>query len=211
MATKQKTISTSYCRNRNYSQHFEWTYELNYDVYKCYVNARNNPKIGYMKRMKEEWDSLHPELSHFNPKQLRQQATFVASKGIILDANLANAAPKPPSIPSQQPSTTVNQSSNNSNSPISTKSESHITDEKDGSHFDFKIDQSLFTGLQDKFLKFYNEHINKPLEERHYIKNLQKITQDEWQIANHITEFSLVVIKLPRTYGMLTSFNIVPY
>ena len=60
-----------------------------------------------MKRMKEEWDNLHPELSHFNPKQLRQQATFVASKGIILDANLANAAPKPPSTPSQQPSTTV--------------------------------------------------------------------------------------------------------
>ena len=180
MATKQKTISTSYCRNRNYSQHFEWTYELNYDVYKCYVNARNNPKIGYMKRMKEEWDNLHPELSHFNPKQLRQQATFVASKGIILDANLANASPKPPSTPSQQPSTTVNQSSNDSNTLISTESESHITYEKDGSHFDFNIDQSLFTGLQDKFSKFYNEHINKPLEERHYdINNLEKITQGE--------------------------------
>ena len=107
MATKQKTMSTSYCRNRNYSQHFEWTYELNHDVYKCHVNARNNPKVGYMKRMKEDWDNLHPEISHFNPKQLRQQATFAASKGIILDANLANAAPKPPSTPSQQPSTTV--------------------------------------------------------------------------------------------------------
>ena len=103
MATKQKTISTSYCRNRSYSQHFEWSYELNYDVYKCYVNARNCPKIGYMKRMKEEWDNLHPELSQFNAKQLRQQATFATSKGIILDANLANAAPKPPSTPSQQP------------------------------------------------------------------------------------------------------------
>ena len=69
MATKQKTISTSYCRNRGYSQRFEWTYDLNYDVYKCYISARNNPKFGYMKRMKEEWDNLHPELSHFNQKQ----------------------------------------------------------------------------------------------------------------------------------------------
>ena len=51
--------------------------------------------------MKEEWDNLHLELSHFNPKQLRQQATFVASKGIILDAHLANAGSKPPSTPSQ--------------------------------------------------------------------------------------------------------------
>ena len=72
MATKQKIISASYRRNRNrdydYSQHFEWTYELNYDVYKCYLNARNNLKIGNMKIMKEEWDNRHAELSHFNPK-----------------------------------------------------------------------------------------------------------------------------------------------
>ena len=174
MATEQKTVSTSYCRNSNYSQHFKWTYELNYDVYRCYVNARNNPKIGYMKRMKEEWDNLHPELSHFNPKQLRQQATFVASKGIILDANLSNTAPKPSSTPSQQSSTTVNQNSNNNTSPISNESEDHITDEKDGSHFDFNIDQSLLSGLQDKFSKFYNKHIVKSLEERHYdIENLR--------------------------------------
>ena len=31
-----------------------------------------------MKRMKEEWDRAHPELAHFNQKQLRTQATFVA-------------------------------------------------------------------------------------------------------------------------------------
>ena len=209
MATKQKTISTSYCRNRDYSQHFEWTYELNYDVYKCYVSARSNPKIGYMKRMKEEWDNLHPELSHFNPKQLRQQATFVASKGIILDANLANTAPKPSSIPSQQQSTTVNQGSNNNSNQISTESEDHITDEKDGSHFDFNIDQSLLSGLQDKFSKFYNEHINKPLEERYYdIKNLQKITQDEWQIANHIIELFISSNKITTD---LWNVNVIQY
>ena len=128
-----------------------------------------------MKRMKEEWDNLHPELSHFNPKQLRHQATFVASKGITLDANLAKAALEP-STPSHQPSTAENQSSNN-NSPISVEFEDQITDEKDGSHFEFNIDRSLLNDLQDKFSKFYND-----------IKNLQRITQDEWQIANHIIE-----------------------
>ena len=107
-----------------------------------------------MKRMKEEWDNLHPEHSHFNPKQLRQQATFVVSKGIILDANLANAAPKPSSTLSQQPSTTINKSLNNNNNRlISTESEDHITNKKDGSHFDFNINQSLLSGLQDKFSK----------------------------------------------------------
>ena len=143
---------------------------------KPYSNARNNPKIGYMKRMKEEWDNLHPELSHFNPEQLRQQATFVASKGITLDANLAKTVLEPSSTPSHQPSTAENQSLNN-NSPISAEFEDQITDEKDGSHFDFNIDRSLLNDLQDKFSKFYNEHINKPLEERKYdIKNLQRIT-----------------------------------
>ena len=67
--------------------------------------------------------------------------------------------------------------------------EDQIFDEKDGSHFDFNIDQSLLNNLQDKFSKFYSEHINKPLEERNYnTKNLRRITQDEWQIANYITE-----------------------
>ena len=105
-----------------------------------------------MKRMKEEWDNVYLKLSHFNSKQLRQQPKFVVSKD-ILNANLANAAPKPSSTSSQQASTTVNQSSNN-NSPISTESKDHIADEKDGSHFDFNIDQSLLSSLQDKFSKF---------------------------------------------------------
>ena len=97
--------------------------------------------------MKEKWDTLHPELSHFNTKQLRQQATFIASKGITLDANLANTAPEPSSTPSQQPSTTENQNWNNNN-PFSTEFDNQITDEKDGSHFDFNIDQSLLNDLQ---------------------------------------------------------------
>ena len=157
--------------------------------------------------MKEEWDNLHPELSHFNPKQLRQQATFVTSKGITLDANLAKAALEPSSTPSHQPST-VEKSSNN-NSPISPEFKDQITDEKDGSHFDFNIDQSLLNDLQDKFSKFYNEHINKPLEERNYdIKNLQRFTQDEWQIANHIIETFISSNKITTD---LWNINVIQY
>ena len=45
---------------------FVWTYELNYDVYQCYTKARQNPKIGYMKRMMQYWDNLPPEITNFN-------------------------------------------------------------------------------------------------------------------------------------------------
>ena len=90
MSTKQNTKSVSYHRNHNYSKHFEWAYELNRDVYRCYTQARSDPRIGYMKRQNQHWDELHPDLSWFNEEQLRQQATFVQSKGLILENNLNN-------------------------------------------------------------------------------------------------------------------------
>ena len=88
MTIIQKTRSTSYRRNRDYTNHFEWTYELNRDVYQCYLKAHQIPTIGYMKRMKNYWDELHPELSHFSEKQLRQQASFGKSNGLVLNTNL---------------------------------------------------------------------------------------------------------------------------
>ena len=87
--------------------------------------------------------------------------------------------------------------------------EDQIFDEKDGSHFYFNIDQSLLNNLQDKFSKFCSEHINKPLEERNYnIKNLRRITQDEWQIANYITETFISSIKITRN---LWNVNVIQY
>ena len=55
--------SVSYRRNRNYDKSFAWTYELNKDFYKCYVKAKEDPKIGYMDRLKEDWGEIHPELN----------------------------------------------------------------------------------------------------------------------------------------------------
>ena len=72
MVTREKTKSGRLRRNRYYMSHFVWTYKLNRDVYQCYIKARENPKIGYMKRMKQYWDNLPPEFTNFNEKQLRQ-------------------------------------------------------------------------------------------------------------------------------------------
>ena len=72
-----KHKSVSYRRNRDYSKLFNWTYELNQDLHKCYTEARKVPKKGYMARMKTMWDELHPELNHFTKKYLRQQATYI--------------------------------------------------------------------------------------------------------------------------------------
>ena len=64
--------------------------ELNKDLYNCYKKARENPKKGYMKRMKVLWDDLHPELSYFNGKYLRQQSTYVTQRGYILETQTEN-------------------------------------------------------------------------------------------------------------------------
>ena len=188
MATQRKTISTSYRRKRDYSQHFQWSYELNSDVYKCYSKARENPKIGYMKCLKEEWDKLHLELAHFTLKQLRQQATFVASKSIILETNLADTTEGTSAPPREQLSPPQNQHANDSN-PTFTRDEHQNNDNNSGSHFEFNVDESLLNDFQDRFHKFFNVYIKKPLEERNYdIKMLQKITKNESQILNYIIE-----------------------
>ena len=122
MATKEQTKSTSYRRNRDYTNHFEWSYELNRDVCQCYVKARQIPIIVYMKRMKNYWDELHPELSYFSEKQLCKQASFVKSKGLVLNANLE----------------TTNHSEEIDNTPTDV-----VTPKENGENFDNQVTESV--------------------------------------------------------------------
>ena len=43
---------TSYRQNRDYSKQLDWTYDLKKDVYNCYLKAKEDPKIRYMKILK---------------------------------------------------------------------------------------------------------------------------------------------------------------
>ena len=65
----------SYRRNRDYTKQFDWTYHLKRDVYNCYLRAKEISKIGYMKRLKNYWDKLHPEFNFLSDKNLRDQAS----------------------------------------------------------------------------------------------------------------------------------------
>ena len=70
----------SYRRNCDYSKQFTWTYELNEDLYKCFVKANEDRRIGYMNRLKNYWDEIHPQLSFFTSKNLRDQASRVEKR-----------------------------------------------------------------------------------------------------------------------------------
>ena len=45
-----------------YCTHSKLTYELNCDIYNCYIRARADPFID-MKRLLKYWDEIHPKLT----------------------------------------------------------------------------------------------------------------------------------------------------
>ena len=79
--------SASYRRNRDYSKLFAWTYELNKDLYKWYVKANEDAKIGYMNRLKEYWEEIHPELNYFSSKNLRDHVSSIIKRNIIMETS----------------------------------------------------------------------------------------------------------------------------
>ena len=86
MATKK---SVSYRRNRDYTKQFDWTYDLNCDLYNCYKKAKENPAIGYMKRIKQNWDIIHPEFSHLSDKNLRDQASRIIKNKFVIETEFS--------------------------------------------------------------------------------------------------------------------------
>ena len=167
------TKSVSYRRNRDYTKHSEWTYELNRNVYRCYTQARSDPRIGYMKCLKKHWDELNPDLSCFNEKQLQQQATFVEPKGLILETNLNNNDKH-----SQQQKSIQTDEDITSNLENPTQS----NEANDGN-----FDKNLLSGLKLKFLYYHNIYKNLPLRERNFDTQVNyNIKEVELQLMNCI-------------------------
>ena len=86
MATEK---SVNYRRNRDYTKQFDWIYDLNCDLCNCYTKAKENPAIGYMKRMKQNWDIIHPEFSHLSDKKLRDQASRIIKNKIVMETEFS--------------------------------------------------------------------------------------------------------------------------
>ena len=91
------------------------------------------------------------------PETAWQQATFVASKSMILETNIADITEETSSPPTEQLLPPQNQHEKDSN-PTFTRDKHQNNNNNSGSHFEFNVDQSLFNDLQDRFHKFYNVH-----------------------------------------------------
>ena len=77
----------SYRRKRDYTNDFNWTYELKADV-----KARNDKSIGYMKRLKNLWDKMHPEYDFLSDKNLRDQASRIHKNNVVIDTEYREAS-----------------------------------------------------------------------------------------------------------------------
>ena len=62
-------LQLSYRRNRDYTNQFNWTYELKTDVHRCYVEARNDKSNGYMKEI-----IMHPEYNFFKRQKSKRSS-----------------------------------------------------------------------------------------------------------------------------------------
>ena len=83
--TKRGRKKISYKRpNRNYAKQTRWTFEMNKDVYECYLQAERD-KPGYMKRLKALWDEIRPEYSHLSDKNLRDRVDRMIKKNLLAD------------------------------------------------------------------------------------------------------------------------------
>ena len=74
--------SVSHRRNRDYNKSFAWAYELNKDLCKCYEKVKEDPEIGYMDRLKEYWEEIHPELNSFSLKNLRDYVSSIIKRNV---------------------------------------------------------------------------------------------------------------------------------
>ena len=84
------TTMPSYRHNHNYSSQFKWRYNLKQDVFRCSKEAKNNPRIGSMKRMKKLWHNIHPELNHFRDKNPRDIASRVEKDNFVMETEFNN-------------------------------------------------------------------------------------------------------------------------
>ena len=83
--SRYRNRTVSYRRpSRDYSQKINWTYELNKDLYECFVRSERS-ELGYMKRLKTLWDIKRPEYKHLTAKHLQEQASRIIKKNLIAD------------------------------------------------------------------------------------------------------------------------------
>ena len=175
MAIKQTITNVSYLRNHDYSKSIEWSDQMNEDLYKMFLEAKQELELGYMKRMTHMWDVKYPEYSYLTPKQLRQHATFVEHKK------------QRPEISKQSTASMLNLPLTGELEEQTHLNEDHLPESDDAEI----LDSQLVSTLETAFARNYNIFAVTTLNKRPYsTRNVRIIKQEQMKAINHvITKF----------------------
>ena len=188
-----KEVRPSVRRNRDYSAHLTWTYELNKDLHECFLEA-DKSVYGYSGRMKKLWDNIHPEYAHLTAKHLTTQINRIQKKGLIFNAE-DNETPAPAGINRSniQPEERVetpktigdgNSTSENIQTIASSDNRAILEESQDLT--------DMINNIKPQWTRNYEKYLNIEVQERKYLtKKDRKIEELELQAANRITEDKL--------------------
>ena len=193
MSTRNRTKSVSLRRNRDYTEHFVWTNELNNDLLLCYYKAKEDPRPGYMKRMKELWDVQHPNLNHFNPKQLRQQAVNALkqreTQEPVPNTGIGTRQQNETDEVLPQPPPPNPESIDDPTEEVVIDGDPPTPEITDNPTEEVVIDRDLVIKLTETFTQHFQTFEEKSLRERNYdIPVYDNITNDEWNAINYVID-----------------------
>ena len=150
----------SHTQNRDYSTHFNWTYDLKRYVYQCYITAKEDPRIGYMKKMKEKLDEIHPEYIFLTDKNLRDQASRIEKNKDVMDTDYVHNGSNNSSQVNEPTDYRNNcfKTANNSNSVGYEESQPHLKPLTTTQHECFQTMKPLF---ERNYETIYRQSINE--------------------------------------------------
>ena len=175
--------------NRDYSKSITWTYELNKDVYDIYIRVKSDGS-GYMKRIKQMWDKIHPELD-ITAKNLRERALRIMNKKLIRETG--------PILEQQETIQELQQGENRAsntdapekNSETNTENieEGHVSDTETSSLLPTEQNKETekYRTLKEAYFTNFRKYKTYKLEERPYKTRIdRKIDEENLKLVNDI-------------------------
>ena len=204
--TKRGRKKISYKRpNRNYAKQTRWTFEMNKDVYECYLQAERD-KPGYMKRLKALWDEIPPEYSHLSDKNLRDRVDRIIKKNLLADyitgqrkrAN-SDSVNEPDISEALTPTSRFvhetteseplndeqmineNEKGQENNTPINTEQDSYMPTNAEA--------HELFDRIKEKWDNYFQNYKEMDLENREFTTGISRnLSNLQWTITNEIVD-----------------------
>ena len=175
--------------NRDYSKSITWTYELNKDVYDIYIMVKSD-ESGYIKRMKEMWDKIHPELE-FAAKNLRERAMRIINKKLIRETGLILEQQETIQELPQGENRASNTDAPEKNSETNTENmeEGHVSDNETSPILPPEQNKEIekYRTLKEAYFTDFRKYKTYKLEERPYKTKIdRKIDEENPKLVNDI-------------------------